>query len=48
MKSFHKNIIPILLILLSNYIFSQKIRIIDSINERPVSNVFVFNLEKKK
>ena len=47
MKSFHKNIILILLILLSNHIFSQKIRVIDSINERPIPNVFVFDLEKK-
>ena len=47
MKSFHKNIILILLILLSNHIFSQKIRVIDSINGRPIANVFVFDLEKK-
>ena len=47
MKSFHKNIILILLILLSNHIFSQRIRVIDSINERPIPNVFVFDLEKK-
>ena len=46
MKYFH-NIFFLLIFLFSAELFSQKIRVIDSINERPINNVLVFDLDKK-
>ena len=47
MSFFHRNIILLLTILFCNEIASQKITLIDSDNERPISNVLVFDKEKK-